>query len=280
MSESFRHFLGTGPFRRLAKLFPVKDLRGGYLQTGFQELDDSDVLNKGSLTVLSGKICAGKSTFAANIAGGVWNEGWNVLYVSLEMSESESLLRVMSALSGVPLRNLLRKALTDEDREGIARFGRRVSDNPADFVVTTVPPATVGGDLGPHLRACAAGVPGLSLIVIDSLQMLSGGLSPDGKSAVVRQLKQLARELDVAVLLVSHLSRAAGERATLADLDRYCEDLSAHADVVLLMHSAGSVGRQTQTVEVSVEKNRNGPTDAVLRVRYFADCVRFGRLGS
>jgi replicative DNA helicase len=106
---------------------------------------------------------------------------------------------------------------------------------------------------------------GLDLVVIDYLQLMSGGGRFENRtqeiSFISRQLKVLARELNVPVLAAAQLSRAVEQRADkrpiLSDL-RESGSIEQDADVVLFLYRPEDK-EQFNQVEVEVAKHRNGP---------------------
>jgi replicative DNA helicase len=124
---------------------------------------------------------------------------------------------------------------------------------------------------------------GLGLVIVDYLQLLHAAESARDRQqelgAVTRSLKQIARVLDVPVLTLAALSRAAAnERPTMAHI-RECGTAEYDADVVLLMHrdlqaQKDATSGAPSPVELIVEKQRNGATGAV-QLLYFGDTYRF-----
>jgi replicative DNA helicase len=85
-----------------------------------------------------------------------------------------------------------------------------------------------------------------------------------------QRLKQLARELDVPVMLLAQLSRQSdGKRPGLADL-RESGDIEQHADCVFLLHRPDEPNpkKDTQNIEVLVRKQRNGPIGDMILVHH------------
>jgi replicative DNA helicase len=124
---------------------------------------------------------------------------------------------------------------------------------------------------------------GLGLVIVDYLQLLHAAESARDRQqelgAVTRSLKQIARVLDVPVLTLAALSRAAAnERPTMAHI-RECGTAEYDADVVLLMHrdlqaQKDATSGAPSPAELIVEKQRNGATGAV-QLLYFGDTYRF-----
>jgi replicative DNA helicase len=140
----------------------------------------------------------------------------------------------------------------------------------------------------------------LDLIVIDYLQLMTGGPASTGQkryenrtqevSAVSRGLKALAKELDVPVIALSQLSRASEQRGgdkkpMLSDL-RESGSIEQDADVVAFIHREAYYNRDENgqpdpetegKAEIIIAKQRNGPTGSV-QLAFLSKCTRFENL--
>lgn len=124
---------------------------------------------------------------------------------------------------------------------------------------------------------------GLGLVIVDYLQLLHAAESTRDRQqelgAVTRALKQIARVLDVPILTLAALSRAAAnDRPTMAHI-RECGTAEYDADIVLLMHRDLQAQKDAtpgapSPAELIIEKQRNGATGAV-QLLYFGDTYRF-----
>jgi len=113
----------------------------------------------------------------------------------------------------------------------------------------------------------------LDLILVDYLQLMSGGIRSENRvqevSYISRNLKVLARELNVPVLAAAQLSRAIEQRADkepqLSDL-RESGSLEQDADIVLFIHRPELYEKDTlkqNIAQIKVSKHRNGPTGTI-----------------
>jgi replicative DNA helicase len=220
-------FLGMGElvnetFAYINELFANPDPVSG-LRTGFKELDQLTAgLQPSTLNVLAARPSMGKTAMALSIAQNVaLREGKPVGVFSLEMSGLQLVTRMLCSEARVDMSRVRNGQLSDRDFQRLADTAGRMSeakifiDDNADMPVM---------ELRSRARRLVA-EHGPGLIVIDYLQLMSGGNSENRQqeiSHISRSLKALARELDVPVLVLSQLSRAVesrpNKRPMLSDL--------------------------------------------------------------
>jgi len=248
------------------------DVTGDTIPTGFGSVDRmlGGGLRRRDLVVLGGDIGAGKSALALGIALRVAQEdlGGGVAFLSGEMDEERLMERALAIEGRVAVDDLRAARMSDQTRAGIGGAAVRLRGLP----LTVLPLAaadfeTLAERLDP-LRQ-------LALVVVDYLQLVpppSGAarVTQDEDTALVlRHLKALALERQVALLLVAQLPRFEPQRQNpRPTLDDYgvLGSLKQHADVVLsifredMYHPGGGVEGATELI---VAKNRNGPTGFV-----------------
>ena len=184
------------------------------LSTGFRDLDDRTAgLQKSDFIVLAARPSMGKTAFALNIAEhAALREHKRVAFFSVEMSEESLGYRMLSTQSRVDLRKLRTGNLTPEDWESVSSAVKRFED--ADLLVDETPGISVM-EIRNKCRRMNAERP-VDLIIIDYLQILSSGSRTDSRvnevSLMTRQLKQLAREMECPVIVLSQLSRGSVQR--------------------------------------------------------------------
>jgi replicative DNA helicase len=191
-----------------------------------------------------------------------------VLVFSLEMSKEQLVDRLLSMESGVDAWALRTGNLTDNDFERIGQAMGTLSE--AQIYIDDTPGITVS-DLRTKARREAHQRP-LGLIIVDYLQLMSGG-SRFGNdfnrvqeiSEISRGLKGIARELNVPVLALSQLSRSVESRSPqipqLADL-RESGSIEQDADVVAFIYREEYYNPDTDRKKISdvfIKKHRNGP---------------------
>ena len=260
-------------FERLDELHKDKEkIRG--IPTGYKELDNMLAgLQRSDLFVLAARPSMGKTAFVLNLAHKIAVKAHeSVLIFSLEMSKEQLVDRLLSMESGVEAWALRTGNLTDADFEKIGEAMGILSE--AQIFIDDSPGITVS-DLRTKARREAHTRP-LGLIVVDYLQLMSGGsrFGDVGNrvqeiSEISRGLKGVARELNVPLIALSQLSRSVESRPDkipqLADL-RESGSIEQDADVVAFLFREEYYNPETDRkniMEVLIKKHRNGPTGAV-----------------
>ncbi|MGE5527581.1 MAG: replicative DNA helicase [Patescibacteria group bacterium] len=253
-------------FDRIEK---IHDSKGGVtgLATGFVDLDRLTAgLQPSDLIILAARPSIGKTTFALNIAQYTAVERREpVILFSLEMSKEQLALKLLCAQAGVDMQRLRNGHLTEDDWPRLSRALGLLSE--ANMFIDDTPNISAM-----EIRAKARRIKaehGLSLIVVDYLQLMQGRARAENRqqevSEISRSLKGLARELAVPVLALSQLSRAVEQRTikvpTLADL-RESGSLEQDADIVAFLYRDDYYNTNTDkpnVTELHVAKHRNGP---------------------
>ena len=263
------------------------------LSTGFRDLDRmTSGLQKSDFIVLAARPSMGKTAFALNIAEhAALRDHKRVAFFSVEMSEESLGYRMLSTQSRVELGKLRRGDLSPEDWESVNAAIRRFEE--ADMLVDESPGITVM-EIRNKCRRMNAERP-VDLIIIDYLQILSSGSRADSRvnevSLMTRQLKQLAREMECPVIVLSQLSRGSvqregDKRPMLSDL-RDSGSIEQDADVVIFLHREDYFKKPeaepNNICEVIISKQRQGETGTVKltwmpRFQKFADLMQESRI--
>lgn len=260
-------------FDRLDELHKDKGkLRG--IPTGYKDLDNILAgFQRSDLFILAARPSMGKTAMVMNLAHNVAVfAGEPVLIFSLEMGKEQLVDRMLARESGVDAWALRTGNLTDTDFEKIGQAMGTLSE--AQIYIDDSPGITIS-DLRTKARREAHRRP-LGLIIVDYLQLMSGGsrFSGDGNrvqeiSEISRGLKGVARELNVPLIALSQLSRSVENRnpqiPQLADL-RESGSIEQDADVVAFLYREDYYNPETERkniMDVFIKKHRNGPTGAV-----------------
>ncbi|MDQ0808763.1 replicative DNA helicase [Streptomyces sp. B3I7] len=251
--------------------------------TGFIDLDSlTKGWQAGQLIVLAGRPAMGKSTVALDFArAAAIQHGLGVALFSLEMSEDEIGMRVLSAEARVALHHLRGGTVTDDDW---TRIGRRLpAIGEARLHVDDSPGLTLA-DIRTRTRRIAARE-GLDMVVVDYLQLITaasrrGASRQEDVAAISRGLKLLAKDLRVPVIALSQLNRGSemrqDKRPMVSDL-RESGAIENDADMVVLLHREDAYEKDSPRAgeaELIVGKHRNGPT-ATISVAFQGHYSRF-----
>jgi replicative DNA helicase len=185
---------------------------------------------------------------------------------SLEMTRNEITMRLLSAEAKIPLNHLRNGNMNDDDWTRLARKMGEVSSSP--LFIDDSPNMTMM-----EIRAKARRLKqrhDLRLIVIDYLQLMTSGKKVESRQLEVsefsRQIKLLAKELEIPVIALSQLNRGPEQRADkrpmMSDL-RESGSIEQDADMVILLHREDVYERESTRpgeADLIVAKHRNGPT--------------------
>ncbi len=248
--------------------------RGGKLAgvpTGFAELDElTNGLHPGQMIIVAARPGAGKSTLALDLArsASIKNGLASVIFC-LEMSQIEITMRLLSAEASIPLSHIRGGRMSDDDWSRVATKMGQVSEAP--MFIDDSPNLTMM-----EIRAKARRLKqrhDLKLVVIDYIQLMTSGKKVESRQLEVsefsRQLKLLAKELEVPVVALSQLNRGPEQRTDkkpmLSDL-RESGSLEQDADMVVLLYRPDLYDKESDRAgeaDFDVAKHRNGPTKSI-----------------
>lgn len=236
------------------------------------------------MIVLAGRPGTGKTSLALNIADTAVKAGCNVLFFSLEMDQEELMQRWVSMEARVDSTKLRDGRLEGEEESLVYEAISRIAAFKGKMWIDD----TCGlSHIKMRSKAMRMQVEhGIDLILVDYLQLATADETERKKmerrlevEEVSRNLKGLARELDVPVLALAQLSRAVEQRASkipqLSDL-REAGGIEQDSDVVILMHKGDDVEKDAPEYNINllVEKHRSGPM-GVVTLRFIANQTRY-----
>ena len=241
------------------------------LATHFDELDGLTCgLQRSDLVIIAARPSMGKTAFAMNIAENAAIEDQKTVAVfSLEMSKEALLQRMLCSVAKVDSHRFRTGSLWQDDTRKIQRAMEKLAQAPI-FIDDT--PGIAVGEMRAKARRLKQSTGALDLIVVDYLQLMSGGgrryeNRTQEVSAISRGLKALAKELAVPVVALSQLSRApesrgGDHRPQLSDL-RESGSIEQDADIVMFIFRE-EVYKQDDPeldgkAELIIGKQRNGP---------------------
>lgn len=238
--------------------------------TGITAIDDllSGGMINGGLYILAANTGCGKTALALQIADAVANEDSSVLFITLEMDESQLTARRLARVAKVPASHLIMQRLSDDEYEHIRQQLPTLKQKYLVF-------SSEGVFTVSNIQALAGQVPNLRLVIIDYLGLLQSepyyGSRYEATTAISNALKALARLLGVPILCLAQLNRANAQRLDkhpiLADL-RDSGSIEQDADGVLLlyrpdMYASCPIPTDKEVavrVECNLAKHRHGAT--------------------
>lgn len=250
------------------------------LPTGLGELDQMlGGLRGGQLIVIGARPSVGKTALALTIAENVTATGTPAVMFSLEMPGVDIGARVLSMESGVSMTRFTRaNRLEPREIELLTSVLAQVENCP---LYLDEQPNQTASRIASATRSSVRRH-GVKLALIDYLQIMDAESKGEYRSHQVgemaQRLKQVARECNIPVILLSQLTRESENRSTGPDLRdlRESGDIEAHADAVVLLERQPKQGTQELRwlVDAHVRKNRNGPIGSV-PIAFLRSVMRF-----
>lgn len=257
------------------------------LSSGISALDEITTgLNRSDLIIVGARPGMGKTSFALNLARNVAvQKGKTVAFFSLEMSREQLVNRLLSTEARVSSKKLRVGNLTPDEWGRIAAASNILCQAPMYFDDTSS--ITV-----PEMKARLRRMKHLDFVCIDYLQLMQSARRIDNRvqevTEITRNLKIMAKELNVPLMVCAQLSRATekqqNHRPALADL-RESGSIEQDADQVLFLYrdeyyknekeDPGAV--ESNTSEVIVAKNRHGELGTV-KLAWFGEFTQFTSL--
>lgn len=239
--------------------------------TGFTDLDALlGGLQKSDLLIVAGRPGMGKTSWLLSAALNAARAGARVAIFSMEMSNEQIVQRLVSSETGISTHHL-RLGQLDEREWGL--FVNATGNLGKLRVYLDDTPALTPLQLRAKCRRLYSEY-GLDLIMVDYLQLMTAGTARNENrvqeiSFISRNLKQLAREINVPLLAAAQLSRAVEQRQDkrpqLSDL-RESGSIEQDADVVMFIYRDEVYNENTERpnqADVIIAKHRNGPTGAI-----------------
>lgn len=241
--------------------------------TGIKELDDTITgLNRTDFILLGARPGMGKTSFALNIARhAAVKAGKKVAFFSLEMGREQLTSRLLSTEAMVSGTKLRTGKLDDDEWVRLIEAGDILSK--ADIYLDDTPSITI-----PEMKAKLRRLKNVDLVIIDYLQLMTSSQKIDNRvqeiSQITRNMKIMAKELNVPVLALSQLARDSEKRTNhrpvLSDL-RDSGSIEQDADIVLFLYreeyyqdsETPSENSDHNSGECIVAKNRHGETKTV-----------------
>ena len=262
-------------------------LKGGIdgVPTGFVDLDNLLTgLHGGELVIIGARPSMGKTSFGMNVIGhAATMAGKTTAVFSLEMPKDQLAMRLLCADARVDMQSVRHGSLRDEDWASLATaLGPLAASNIYMDDTSGITPS--------QLRSRCRRLKmerGLDMVVVDYLQLMSADGRTENRqnevSEISRNLKSIAKELNVPVVALAQLSRAGAQRSDkrpiLSDL-RDSGAIEQDADGIMFLHREEYYDPNTEDkniAEVIVAKQRNGPLGTV-KLAWLGQYTRFASL--
>jgi replicative DNA helicase len=222
---------------------------------------------RGELALLAARPSMGKTAIALNAVKTAAERGVPSVFYSLEMSRDAILKRLISLHTGITFQDIQRSELNNSERRAVAEALDHLRAIPIRIVQAAGKTALAIRCHADRLKHQGK----LEFAAIDYVGLIQGSGSHENRNLevgdIARQIKEMAGELDIPVLLLSQLNRGPetrpDKRPVLADL-RDSGELENHADLVAFLHRPGYYKRDDETLRLKAEliiaKQRNGDT--------------------
>lgn len=241
------------------------------LSTGFKDLDFYTAgLQNSDFILVAARPSMGKTAFALSLAGyAAFKENLGVAVFSLEMSKEQLTSRLLAMESRVDAQNIRTGNLNDEEWESIMDSTEVIGRS--KIIIDDTPGISVS-ELRSKCRKYKL-ENDIRLVVIDYIQLMSSGNRVESRqqelSDISRSLKAIARELNIPVVVLSQLNRAADSRAdhkpVLSDI-RESGAIEQDADLIMFIYRDDYYNPESEKkniAEIIIAKQRNGPVGTV-----------------
>ena len=229
------------------------------IASGFREIDFfTEGFTKGDLVVLGARPSVGKTSLALAMAFNIAKRGHPTLIFTLEMDAKQIVSRLLAMNSRSDLLALRTGNVFDTDAaDALSGIPILIDDTPGISIM----------ELRTKARRASTN-DRLEVIIVDYIQLMRTGGDEENRvqeiAAITRNLKSLARELDVLIIGLSQLSRAAGDAGLEPKLSTLRESggIEQDADIVIMLwrDKDEAPPGAPRLIHGSVAKNRNGPT--------------------
>ena len=246
------------------------------IPTGFYDLDKVTAgLHPNELIIIAARPAMGKTAFALNLATNMAvNAKKTVALFNLEMGAEQLATRMLSSVGQVEGHKLRSGKLEHNDWKRINEAISRLADT--KIYIDDTPGMTIA-EIRAKCRRLASSEDGLDVVLIDYLQLISGGPKYAGNrqqeiAEISRSLKTLAMELEIPVIALAQLSRSVegrdDKRPILSDL-RESGSIEQDADIVAFLYrddyynKESAIDENTSKSEFIIGKHRSGPTTTI-----------------
>ncbi len=254
------------------------------VKSGIQRLDNvTGGMHPSDLIVVGARPGVGKTAFGISVILNAARSGKKIGFISTEMSVIQIMSRLTSMVSGTPAAKIREVDLNENDFKSISEASSEI----LNFQLFTCDnPIMTAGDVSMQCRAWDL-QHGLDLVIVDYLTRIKPD-RPTGHhhldvANVITSMKNLARTLNIPVIVLAQLNRnieqRADKRPLLSDL-RDSGVIEQEADVILMLHrpSSDEMSEERNDPQILVQKNRHGESDYVVFCKFVPEIMRWESL--
>lgn len=238
---------------------------GDIIPTKYAKMDRMLPMFKSDLIIIAARPSVGKSAFAGNLGVKFAYNGYKTTFFSFEMSKEQLLNRVLSSAGQIPHDFLVRNSVSGKYAEQLGRAASMLFDK-CMLYIDDKSIATVNSIKRKVIKSKA------QVVIIDYLQLMkpSGGRKYASKndevSEITRDLKIMARDLNVVVILLSQLNREVDKRVStrpvMSDL-RDSGSIEQDANSIVFLSRLAPDSKNSDVL-VDIAKNRSGETGQII----------------
>lgn len=255
------------------------------VRSGFVDMDEMTAgFQPSDLIILAARPSMGKTALALNfLANAAVHNAVATAFFSLEMSKEQLAMRLLCSEARVDASRLRAGFLTDQEWTRLIEAAGRLSEAPIFIDDTPAMPVMKVQAMLRRLKAQAD----LGMVVIDYLQLMKAGVKMQSReqeiSEISRNLKGIAKELNIPVVSLSQLNRGVDSRTDkrpmLSDL-RESGAIEQDADLIMFIYRDEVYNKESAekgVAEVILAKQRNGPIGTI-KLKWFGHYTRFENL--
>lgn len=251
--------------------------------TGLKDLDKkTGGFQPGQLITIAARPGMGKTAFAMQIGRHMaQSTGEQVAVLSYEMTTRELTFRMLASSLGVSLQKLQQGNIPTEMAKDLALHAQRIEKLP--MLISDEPPLTVSGVRSMMRRVKKKGP--LAAVIIDYLQLMEGERRSKDEnrnaeiSEMTRNLKRMAKELEVPVIVLSQLSRNVESRTNKRPMPSDLRDsgsIEQESDLILFIYREAVYSSEAnyEDAELIIGKQRSGPLGTI-NLKFEGEFTRF-----
>jgi replicative DNA helicase len=243
------------------------DVKPDFLRTNFKDLDRFLYIERSDLIMLAARPSMGKTAFQLQLGLNFAFLNYKVLAFSLEMKNGQLAQRLIANIAGITLDKIRNKNISDEDKQKLtSRLETHIKKLHLDISDRNYSFSAIKKIVMKQKQE-----KGIDVVMIDFLQLIATNTKKSKNDAigeVSRKLKEMAKELDVVIILLSQLSRKVDERLDkrpiLSDL-RDSGEIEANADTAMFLYCDDYYNKDSEEkniMQVIVRKQRQGQLGA------------------